>query len=81
MLKNISRLEHKIGERIYHLTCDADSPLGEVKETLFEFLKFVGRIEDTERAKQAEADEALKAQEAERCCAALDCTPSEEICQ
>lgn len=80
MLKNISRLEHKIGERIYQLTCDADSPLSEVKETLFEFLKFIGRIEDAERARQAEAEKE-KSQESEECCVTSDCCPNEEICQ
>lgn len=46
MLKNITRLECKIAEKIYHLTCDIDSPLHEVKESLFQFLKYIGQIED-----------------------------------
>lgn len=52
MLKNISRLEHKIGDRVYHLLCDNDSPLNEVKDALFQFLKYVGQIEDAVKAQQ-----------------------------
>lgn len=54
MLKNVSRLEQKIGDRIYHLTCDTDSPLTDVKEVLFQFLKYVGHIEDQIKAAQAQ---------------------------
>jgi hypothetical protein len=60
MLKNISRLEQKIGERIYHLLCDSDSPLVEVKEALFQFTKYVGSIEDAVKAQE----EQKKAEEA-----------------
>lgn len=56
MLKNITRLEHTIGDKVYHFTCDSDSPLPHVKEALFQFLKDVGNIEDQTRA----AQEALK---------------------
>lgn len=53
MLKNISRLEMKIGEKIYHLMCDIDSPLEHVKEALFQFQKYIGQIEDNIKAQQA----------------------------
>jgi hypothetical protein len=46
MIKNISRIEAKIGEKYYQLTCDQDSPIEGVKEALFQLLKFVGQIED-----------------------------------
>jgi hypothetical protein len=45
MLKNIVKLEVTVGERIYHLLCDNDSPIGEVKEALFQIAKVVGDIE------------------------------------
>ena len=57
MLKTIARLEHKIGERIYHMLCDADSPLGEVKEALCRFMAHISMIEDA-AAKAAEAAKA-----------------------
>lgn len=59
MLKNISRLECKIGEKIYHLSCDFDSPLTEVKEAIFQFSKYIGHIEDQIKAQE----EAKKVQE------------------
>ena len=46
MLKNIAKLECKIGERVYQFLCDNDSPLPELKEAFFQFQKFVGQIED-----------------------------------
>ncbi len=52
MLKNISRLENKINDKTYQFLCDMDSPLPEVKEALFQFVKYVGQIEDQIRAKQ-----------------------------
>jgi len=52
MLKNISRLEHKIGERLYHLTCDMDSPLLDVKEAVFQFLKYIGQCEDSVKSQE-----------------------------
>ena len=65
MLKNISRLEHKVGEKIYHLVCDSDSPLADVKEALFEFSKFIGKVEDNAKAQEAQMEaEKLKAEDA-----------------
>ncbi len=53
MLKNISKLECKIGERSFQMLCDSDSPLSEVKESLFQFLKYIGQIEDSMRAQNS----------------------------
>jgi hypothetical protein len=50
MLKNITKLEHKIGERVFQLLCDNDSLFAEVKDALFQFMKYVGQIEDTAMA-------------------------------
>ena len=52
MLKNLTSLTHKIGDRIYTLYCDMDSPISEVKEALF---KFVGHVSNIEAAAQAQA--------------------------
>lgn len=52
MLKNIIKLEHKIEGRDYQFLGDNDSPLAHVKEALFQFLKYVGQIEDQARAQQ-----------------------------
>lgn len=57
MLKNLSQLECKVGEKIFHLTCDPDSPLEHLKEALFQFQKFVGRLEDQIKASQVKQEE------------------------
>jgi hypothetical protein len=55
MLKNIVKLELKIGDKIYQFLCDNDSPLEYVKEALFQFQKYVGCIEDQIKAQQEQA--------------------------
>lgn len=41
MLKTIAKLEHKIGDRIYHFICDHDAPLGEIHDALHNMKEFV----------------------------------------
>jgi hypothetical protein len=55
MLKNISRLECKVFERTYQLFCEMDSPVEHVKQALFEFIKYVGQVEDAIKASQEQA--------------------------
>lgn len=57
MLKNISQIECKIGDKFYRLTCDIDSPLDHVKESLFQFLKYIGQIEDAVKAQQHKSEQ------------------------
>lgn len=63
MLKNITKLEIQVLGKIYHLLCDHDSPLEHVKEALFQFLKYVGQIEDAAKAQQAEMKPVEKVEE------------------
>lgn len=66
MLKNLVQLEHKIGENVYHLFCDPNSPIPEIKEALFAFVKYVGQVEDQIKQQQAERQaEAPKEEEKE----------------
>jgi len=58
MLKNIVKLEHKVGDRVYQLLCDNDSPLQEVKDAIFQFSGFVAGVE-----KQAQEAAAKKSAE------------------
>lgn len=58
MLKNISRLEIKVGEKDYHFNCDHDSPLQDVKAALEEFLKYVVTLEEGVRASQEALEKA-----------------------
>lgn len=61
MIKSVARLEHKIGDRIYHMICDNDSPIAEVKEALFKFMGHVSQVEDAAE-KQAECSKACEAE-------------------
>ncbi len=56
MLKNMSQLEFKIGEKLFHFHCDMDSPLDHAKEAVLQFLKYIQHIEDQVKANQAKAD-------------------------
>lgn len=46
MLKNISQLESKIADKSYYFSCEIDAPLPNIKEALFQFLKYIGQVED-----------------------------------
>ncbi len=54
MLKNVSQLELTIDEKTYRFTCDMDSPLEQVKEAIFQFLKYIGQVEDSIKQHQAQ---------------------------
>ena len=53
MLNNLISLTHKIGDKVYHLICDANPPIIEVKDALFQFIKFVAQVEENQKAQQA----------------------------
>lgn len=63
MLKNLARLEHKIGDRVFHFFCDNDSPVNEAKEAMFQFLKYLGSIEDAAKAHEEQKDKESKVEE------------------
>lgn len=54
MLSNISKIEIKVGEKVYQLLCDLDSPIEHVKEAIFQFGKFVGQVEDNIKIAQTQ---------------------------
>ena len=57
MLKNLSSLELKIGERIYKLMCDVDAPLGEVHDVLVQMKSYVvSRIQEAQKAEEQPKD-------------------------
>lgn len=60
MLKNIATLQHVIGSNAYRFECDAQAPIAEVKESLCEFMKYVGNIEDAAKKAAAEKEAAAK---------------------
>jgi uncharacterized membrane protein len=54
MLKNFSRIELKIENKMYQLIFDTDAQLGSVKEAVFQLQKYLGRIEDAIIAQEEE---------------------------
>jgi len=41
MIKNLTTLEIKAGERVYKLLCEVDAPLGEVHDVITQMKAFV----------------------------------------
>jgi hypothetical protein len=55
MLKNLTQLEHVIENKVCRFVCDHDTPIHFVKESLFQFQKYIGQLEDQAKQQQAEA--------------------------
>lgn len=53
MLKNISKLEVTVGERVYNFLCDMDAPISHAKEAILKFLYYVNSIEEQAAQQQA----------------------------
>ena len=52
MLSNLSQFEVSIENRLYKFVLSPDSPIQHAKEAGFQFLKFLGNIEDQIAASQ-----------------------------
>lgn len=52
MLKNISKLELTVGQKVFQFICDNDAPIADVKEAIFQMQKYVGMIEDKIKEQQ-----------------------------
>ena len=46
MLKNISKLESVVNEKMYQFLCDSDASLSDVKDALMRMCMYVQSIED-----------------------------------
>ena len=57
MIKNIIRLEHVVGDKIFHFTCDNDSPIANIKDALIQFMKCIVEVEDNIKSQQAAQQE------------------------
>ena len=65
MIKNITALEIKVGERAYKLLCEIDSPLGEVHDVISQMKAFVvNKINEAHAANQPATEPAVKDVEA-----------------
>jgi conjugal transfer/entry exclusion protein len=54
MLKNICKFEMTIEGKLFQLLCECDSQFNQAKEFAYQFLKYVGQIEDAVKRKQEE---------------------------
>jgi len=59
MIKNFSGLEIKLGERIYRLICDLDSPIGELHDSLCHMKNFVIQKVNEINSKESQASTPL----------------------
>ena len=56
MIKDAKKFECTLGDKIYEFYCESDSPIGHVKEALFQFMKLVGQVEENILAQQKAAE-------------------------
>jgi hypothetical protein len=69
MIKNLSTLEVKIGERVYKLLCETESTWGELHDVLYQMKNFVvQRINEIHRADDASKDAQLASVEENENC-------------
>jgi len=69
MLKTKAELKVIVNGKEYTFYCDHDAPTPECKEALFQFGKFIGLIEDNERARlEAEKTQNDEVKEEEKVC-------------
>ena len=54
MIKNMTKLEVLIDGKQHIYSCEQDSNLVQCKEALFQFLKYIGQVEDASRKAQEE---------------------------
>jgi len=57
MLKNLCELSHQIDNKVCRLIMDNDTPLVIIKESLFQFQKYIGIVEEQVLAKQKAQEE------------------------
>ena len=63
MIKNFSHLQTKVDDKEFHLECEYNATFPQVKESLFQFQKQIGAIEDQMKVQQEQAEAAKKASE------------------
>lgn len=52
MLKHFVKLEHEIEGRLIQLACPPDTSTTHLKLAVFEFLKYIGQVEDAQKSKE-----------------------------
>lgn len=68
MIKQKTIIEVKIGDRIYELSCNGDSPLGELHDALMQMKGFcVERMVQAQKEEQEAADKHMEQSQQEPC--------------
>jgi hypothetical protein len=60
MQKMIVEFLYKINDKDYRIQCEPNSPLSDVKECAYLFLKDIGQIEDNQKIQQQQAEAVKK---------------------
>jgi hypothetical protein len=68
MLSNLSMLKCKVNGNDYQFLCDCNSSTAEIKEALFQFGKFVGKVEDAAKAENPENEQKPVEEVENHCC-------------
>ena len=55
MLKNVTQLKCVVNSKDIILSCDNDCSIMEVKEAIYQFMKYIGQIEDAAKLQQEQA--------------------------
>lgn len=66
MIKNKTQIEAEVDGKKYHLLCDHDSPIAHVKEALFQFIKYMGHLEEKIASDQKQEEFVDKKEEVEK---------------
>lgn len=66
MLKVIAEFEAKVNDKVGRFHLDQDTPLPVAKEMCFQFIKYIGQIEDQIIAEQKKQQEEKKAKQEEK---------------
>lgn len=64
MQKIMVEFSYKINDKDYRIQCEPNSPIADVKECAYLFLKDIGAIEDHNKIQQQQAESAKAAEEA-----------------
>ena len=57
MIKLLSQMECEVNGKRVCVQCEPNMPIVDFKESLFQFLKYAGQIEDAGKAAQAEKEQ------------------------
>lgn len=72
MIKNTVKFEHTIEGKTGHFICDQDTPIPAAKDMLFQFLKYLGQIEDQIKSQQEQAQSKVESMTTQDHCVGIE---------